>query len=156
MLEASHGIFFCLKLKFIKSLYPQTSTLEAELLNFDWKFSFLYRPIFTFRIYYEWKRWFPLLLNKLDFICLTYYEPLGFRGCSYGRELARLGRLARLGEMIFIPRLYGIFWLIQSKSLLYRWKKSVSSNIFTVNSGVKLLCRTNVIQLTSEKQNKAN
>ena len=31
------------------------------------------------------------------------------RGCSYGVEPARLGGLACLGEMIFIPRSYGIF-----------------------------------------------
>ena len=36
---------------------------------------------------------------------------LFFRGCSYGGELARLGRLAGLGEMIFIPRSYGISYL---------------------------------------------
>ena len=38
-----------------------------------------------------------------------------FRGCSYGGELARLGGLAHLGEMIFIPRSYGIFYLSSIK-----------------------------------------
>ena len=33
------------------------------------------------------------------------------RGCSYEGELARLSGLARLGEMIFIPRAPGIFLL---------------------------------------------
>ena len=38
-------------------------------------------------------------------------EILSLRGCSYGGELARLRGLAQLGEMVFIPRSYGIFYL---------------------------------------------
>ena len=38
-----------------------------------------------------------------------------FRDCSYGGELARLGGLARLGEMIFIPRSHEIFYLSSIK-----------------------------------------
>ena len=41
-----------------------------------------------------------------------------FRGCSYGGELARLGGLARLGEIIFIPRSYGILYLSSIKKLV--------------------------------------
>ena len=39
-------------------------------------------------------------------------KKLVHKGCSYGGELARLGGegLARLGEMIFILRSYGIFY----------------------------------------------
>ena len=44
------------------------------------------------------------------------------RGCSYGGKVAQLGGLAHLGETTFIPRSYGIFYLVvvQSKSLLFR------------------------------------
>ena len=45
------------------------------------------------------------------------------RACSSG-ELARLHGLARLGEVIFIPRSYGIFYLT-AKSLLRHRKKIV-------------------------------
>ena len=45
-------------------------------------------------------------------------------GCSYGGELAQLGELARLGKMIFIPRSYGSYISVQSKSLLCCWKKT--------------------------------
>ena len=41
-----------------------------------------------------------------------------FRGCSYGGVLARLGGLAHLGEMIFIPRSYGIFYLSSIKKFM--------------------------------------
>ena len=45
-----------------------------------------------------------------------YPEPSKhLKGCSYGGELVRLGGLARLGEMIFIPRSYGIFHLSSIK-----------------------------------------
>ena len=37
------------------------------------------------------------------------------KGCSYGGELAQLGGLARLGEVIFITRSYGIFYLSSIK-----------------------------------------
>ena len=39
-------------------------------------------------------------------------------GCSYGDQLARLDGLARLGEMIFIPRSYGIFYLSSIKKFM--------------------------------------
>ena len=38
-----------------------------------------------------------------------------FTGCSYRGELARLSGLAHLGEMIFIPRSHGIFYLSSIK-----------------------------------------
>ena len=47
------------------------------------------------------------------------------RCCSYGSELARLGGLASLCEMTFIPRLYGTSIPVQSKSLFCRWKNIV-------------------------------
>ena len=70
------------------------------------------------------------------------------RGCSYEGELAQLGGIACLGEMIFIPRSYGMksSILVQSKSLLCRWKK-IDQVIFTINSDVKPSCRTNVFIL---------
>ena len=39
-------------------------------------------------------------------------------GRSYGGVLAWLGGLARLGEMIFIPRSYGIFYLSSIKKFV--------------------------------------
>ena len=45
------------------------------------------------------------------------------RGCSYGGELARLGGLAHLGEMIFIPRSYGIFCVSSVKKFVRSLKK---------------------------------
>ena len=53
-------------------------------------------------------------MNTADFTILYNAKWLALgtlRGCSYGDELARLGVLAHLGEMIFIPRSYGIFCL---------------------------------------------
>ena len=48
------------------------------------------------------------------------------RSCSYGGELAHLGGLAHLGEMIFIPRSYEIFYLSSIKKfLLCRWKNNI-------------------------------
>ena len=51
------------------------------------------------------------------------------RACSYGAELARLGGLARLGEMIFIPRSYGILYSVQSKSFLKRLFDQINSDV---------------------------
>ena len=48
---------------------------------------------------------------------------ISLRDCSYGGELARLGRLARLGEMIFIPRSYIIFYLSSIKKFVMSLKK---------------------------------
>ena len=48
---------------------------------------------------------------------------LSLRGCPYGGELARLGRLAHLGEMIFIPRLYGIFYISSIKNFVMSLEK---------------------------------
>ena len=64
---------------------------------------------------------------------------ISLRGCSYGAELARLAGLARLGEMIFIPRSYGIFHSVQSKNLLKRLFDQI-------NSDVKPSCRINVLK----------
>ena len=44
-------------------------------------------------------------------------------GCSYGGQLARLDGLARLGEMIFIPRSYGIFYLSSIKKFVMSLEK---------------------------------
>ena len=45
------------------------------------------------------------------------------RGCSYGGELARLNGLARLGEMIFIPRSHGILYLSSIKKFVMSLEK---------------------------------
>ena len=46
-----------------------------------------------------------------------------FRGSSYRGELARLGGLARLGEMNFIPHSYGIFYLNSIKKFVMSLEK---------------------------------
>ena len=46
-----------------------------------------------------------------------------FRGCSYGGDLARLSGLARLGEMIFIPRSSGIFYFSSIKKFIMSLEK---------------------------------
>ena len=55
------------------------------------------------------------------------------RGCSYGGELARLAGLARLGEMIYIPRSYGIFYHSSIKKFAMSLKK-IDQVIFTTLS----------------------
>ena len=74
---------------------------------------------------------FFIFLNRIIFF---HISPKSFlfnflfvqlRGCSYEGELARLGGLALLGEMIFIPCLYGIFFLISIKKFVCSWKKIV-------------------------------
>ena len=70
-----------------------------------------------------------------------------FRGCSYGGERARLGGLAHLGEMIFIPRSYGIFCVSSTKRFLRPVKRMFDQVVFTINSDVKPSCRTNVLIL---------
>ena len=45
------------------------------------------------------------------------------RVCSDEGELARLSGLARLGEMIFIPRSYGIFYLSSIKKFVMSLEK---------------------------------
>ena len=78
--------------------------------------------------------------------CLKY-----LRGCSYGGKLARLGRLACLGEMTFIPRSYGIFYLSSIKKFVMSLKKRLFGQVvFTINSDAKPLCRTNVLILFKE------
>ena len=53
--------------------------------------------------------------------------PLSFsdilRGCSNRGELARLSGLARLGEMIFIPRSNGDFYLSSIKKFAMSLEK---------------------------------
>ena len=65
--------------------------------------------------------------------------------------MARLGGLARLGEMTFIPRSYGIFYLSSIKKFVMSLKKRLFGQVvFTINSDVKPLCRTNVLILFKE------
>ena len=45
------------------------------------------------------------------------------RACSNEGQLARLGGLARLGEMIVIPRSYGIFYLGSVKKFVMSLEK---------------------------------
>ena len=68
------------------------------------------------------------------------------RGCSYGGELARLGRLADLGEMSFIPRSYGISYLSSIRKFMLLGKK-IDQVVFTINSDVKPSCITTVLIL---------
>ena len=70
----------------------------------------------------------------------------GLRGSSYGDELARLGGLAHLGEMIFIPRSYGIFYLSSIKKFVYVAGKRLFDQVaFTITNDVKPSGRTNVL-----------
>ena len=91
---------------------------------------------FLTRLNFVYLRWYITLIGK--------HEKIRLRGCPYGGELTRLGGLARVGEMIFIPRSYGIFYLSSSKSLSCHWKKTDQA-VFTINSDVKPLCRTYVL-----------
>ena len=52
------------------------------------------------------------------------------RGCSYGGELAWLSGLARLGEMIFIPRSHGILYLSSIKKFVVSLEKDYLISIF--------------------------
>ena len=47
------------------------------------------------------------------------------RGCSYRGKPAWLGGLARLGEMIFIPRSHEIFYLNSVKKFVMLLKKKI-------------------------------
>ena len=47
----------------------------------------------------------------------------GYRGCLHGGELALLSGLAGLGEIIFIPRSHGIFYLRSVKKLVMSLEK---------------------------------
>ena len=81
------------------------------------------------------------------------------RGCSYGGELAWLGGLARLGEIIFIPRSYGIFYLSSVKKFAVAGKRFFDQIAFTINSDVMMqnVCSYSyIIRFTSEKQSKAD
>ena len=74
-----------------------------------------------------------------------------FRGCSYEGELARLGGLARLGEMIFIPRSYGIFYLSSIKKFVklrkFELNRLFDQIVFTINRDVKPSYWTNALIL---------
>ena len=61
------------------------------------------------------------------------------RGCSYGGELARLSGLARLGEMIFIPRSHGIFYLSSVKKFVMLLEKDYLIKYFLQEGDVKPL-----------------
>ena len=70
----------------------------------------------------------PKIIEKLESFAdhdLGNIQNVTSRDCSYGRELARLGDLARLGEMIFVPRSYGIFNLSSIKKFVMSPEKVV-------------------------------
>ena len=63
----------------------------------------------------------PKIIEKLESFAdhnLGNIQNVTPRDCSYGGELARLGGPARLGEMIFVPRSYGIFYLSSIKKFV--------------------------------------
>ena len=72
------------------------------------------------------KEYFPLKTT----LCFLFDKKsiIKFRCRSYGGELAWLGGLARLGEMIFILRLFGIFYLSSIKKFVILLEKTVWSN----------------------------
>ena len=57
------------------------------------------------------------------FTCFYLSLALLQKGCLYRDELARLRWLERLGEMIFIPRSHGIFYLSSIKKLIMSLEK---------------------------------
>ena len=59
-----------------------------------------------------------LLLKDINERLLLKEKNVLLKGCSYGSELARLSGLARLGEMIFISRSCGIFYLSSIKKFV--------------------------------------
>ena len=54
----------------------------------------------------------------MSFIYNMLFFLEAFRDCSYGGELAQLDGLALLGEVIFIPRSYGMFYLSSIKKFV--------------------------------------
>ena len=60
-------------------------------------------------------------------------------GCSYGVELARLSGLARLSEMIFNPRSYGIFCLRSIKKFVMPQEKDYLIKYFLQQHNAKPL-----------------
>ena len=92
---------------------------------------------FSTRLNFVYLRWYITLIGK--------HEKIRLRGCSYGGELTRLGGLARVGEMIFIPRSHGIFYLSSIKKFVMSLEKDFHQAVFTINSDVKPLCRTYVL-----------
>ena len=73
------------------------------------------------------KEYFPLKTT----LCFLFDKKsiIKFRCRSYGGELAWLGGLARLGEMIFIPCLYGIFYLSSIKKFVISLEKNWSNSL---------------------------
>ena len=67
--------------------------------------------------------------------------------CSYGGKLARLSGLIRQGEMIFIPRSHGVFYLSSIKKIVMSLEKDYLIKYFLQYGNVKSLCRTNVLIL---------
>ena len=62
-------------------------------------------------------------LYRLIFQSLYHTSLMSLRGCSYGSELVQVGGLARLGEMIFIPRSHGILYLSSIKKFVISLEK---------------------------------
>ena len=63
----------------------------------------------------------PKIIEKLESFAnhdLGNIQNVTPRGCSYGGELDQLGGLALLGEMIFVPRSHGIFYLSSIKKFV--------------------------------------
>ena len=80
-------------------------------------FKWLFEQLFN----YQGSRSASVETRRLS--AVTYETFKSLRGCSHRGELARLGGLAHLGEMIFIPRLYGIFYLSSIKKFVMSLEK---------------------------------
>ena len=120
----------CFRVKFAKlSKTPISINIWEQLLLVKLKLIIICSP-------YQ-LRWNTELIHALTYyfanalFCRTHCNDYNdfwlqwflLRGCSYGCELARLGRLARLGERIFIPRSYGIFYLSSIKKFVMSLEK---------------------------------
>ena len=94
---------------------PETD-LEKNFLDLgNWRFE----NVISFSIVtFNWIFGITLIINLL--IPLSELKSIHYkhqiRGCSYEKELARLGWLAHLDELIFISRSYGVFYLTSSKN----------------------------------------
>ena len=98
---------------------------------------------FLTRLNFVYLRWYITLIGK--------HEKIRLRGCPYGGELTRLGGLARVGEMIFIPRSYGIFYLSSIKKFVklrkFELNRLFDQIVFTINRDVKPPYWTNALIL---------
>ena len=94
---------------------PETD-LETNFSDLEnWRFeNVIFFSIVTFNWIFDITLIINLLIPLSELKSIHYKHQI--RGCSYEKELARLGGLAHLDELIFISRSYGIFYLTSIKN----------------------------------------